>query len=41
MKIPDEKEVKEVLDTSNLLAAPSTDGIPSLLYHHCWPYHED
>ena len=37
MKIPDEKEVKEGLDKSNLLAAPSTDGIPSFLYHHCWP----
>ena len=37
MKLPDEKEVKEVLDKSNLLAAPGTDGIPSFLYHHCWP----
>ena len=36
-KIPDEKEVKKVLDSSNLLAAPGTDSIPSLLYHECWP----
>ena len=32
-----EKEVKIVLNKSNLLAAPGTDGIPSLLYHECWP----
>ena len=36
-KLPDEKEVKKVLDSSNLLAAPGTDSIPSLLYHECWP----
>ena len=36
MKLPDEKEVKEVLNKSNLLAAPGSDGIPSLLYHECW-----
>ena len=36
-KIPDEKEIKQVLDTSNLLAAPGTDCIPSLLYQECWP----
>ena len=35
-KLPDEMEVKKVLDASNLLAAPGTDGIPSLLYHKCW-----
>ena len=37
MVLPDEDEVKEVLTKSNLLAAPGTDGIPSLLYHECWP----
>ena len=37
LAIPDEDEVKEVLNKSNLLAAPGTDGIPSLLYHECWP----
>ena len=36
LRIPDEKEVKEVLNSSNLLAAPGTDGIPFLLYHECW-----
>ena len=36
MKIPDEQEIKEVLNKSNLLAAPGSDGIPSLLYHECW-----
>ena len=36
MKLPDQKEVKEVLNKSNLLAAPGSDGIPSLLYHECW-----
>ena len=36
-KLPDEQEVKKVLDASNLLAAPGTDSIPSLLYHECWP----
>ena len=35
-KVPDEEEIKKVLDRSNLLAAPGTDGIPSLLYHECW-----
>ena len=33
---PTEKEVKDVLSASNLLAAPGTDGIPSLLYNECW-----
>ena len=33
LKLPDEEEVKKVLDASNLLAAPGTDVIPSLLYH--------
>ena len=36
MKIPDLNDVKKVLDASNLLAAPGTDGIPSLLYSKCW-----
>ena len=36
LKTPYEKTVKEVLDASNLLAAPGTDGIPSLLYSKCW-----
>ena len=36
--VPDEAEVKEVLSASNLLAAPGTDGIPSLLYHECWHF---
>ena len=36
-KIPDEKEIKQVLDTSNLLATPGTDCTPSLLYQECWP----
>ena len=35
-KVPEEREIKEVLAKSNLLAAPGTDGIPSLLYHECW-----
>ena len=41
MNIPDAAEVKEVLKNSNLLAAPGTDGIPSLLYHECWPIMKD
>ena len=36
LAIPEEKEVKEVLSASNLLAAPGTDGIPALLYSECW-----
>ena len=36
MKLSDQKEVKDVLNKSNLLAAPGSDGIPSLLYHECW-----
>ena len=35
-KIPDEKEIKQVLGTSNLLAVSGTDCIPSLLYQECW-----
>ena len=33
---PTKEEVREVLSVSNLLAAPGTDGIPSLLYSVCW-----
>ena len=32
----DNDEVKKVLASSNLYAAPGTDGIPSLLYSRCW-----
>ena len=35
-KIPSMENVKEVLSASNLMAAPGTDGIPSLLYSKCW-----
>ena len=31
LSLPNKKDVKEVLADSNLLAAPGTDGIPSLL----------
>ena len=33
--IPEMKDVKEVVNSSNLFAAPGTDGIPSLLYSKC------
>ena len=33
---PTEEEVRKRLSRSNLLAAPGTDGIPSLLYNKCW-----
>ena len=33
---PDNDEVKKVLASLNLYAAPGTDGIPSLLYSRCW-----
>ena len=36
LKVPDMKVVKKVVDKSNLLAAPGTDGIPSYLYSKCW-----
>jgi hypothetical protein len=36
LSIPSMDNVKEVLADSNLLAAPGTDGIPSLLYSKCW-----
>ena len=34
--VPSKNEIKEVLQSSNLSAAPGTDSIPSLLYHICW-----
>ena len=33
---PTSKDVREVLSSSNLMAAPGMDGIPSLLYSTCW-----
>ena len=36
LSIPSLSDVKEILSASNLLAAPGTDGIPSLLYSKCW-----
>ena len=33
---PTSKEVREIVSSSNLMAAPGTDGIPSLLYSTCW-----
>ena len=36
LSTPTQAEVKQVLDDSNLQAAPGTDGIPSLLYSKCW-----
>ena len=33
---PDAEKVKQVVNSSNLYAAPGTDGIPSLLYKECW-----
>ena len=34
--LPTISEVKKRVSNSNLLAAPGTDGIPSLLYSVCW-----
>ena len=36
LKVPTMDFVKKVVDESNLLAAPGTDGIPSYLYSKCW-----
>ena len=36
LTLPEMSDVKKVLSKSNLLAAPGTDGIPSLLYSKCW-----
>ena len=33
---PTEDELKKVLTSSNLLAAPGIDGIPGLVYLECW-----
>ena len=35
-KHPDKAEVKESIWTSNLHAAPGTDGLTTFLYYHCW-----
>ena len=35
LTLPEMSDVKKVLSKSNLLAAPGTDGIPSLLYSKC------
>ena len=44
-KSPSKAELKEVLASSNLHAAPGTDGLTSYLYNECWdvlgdPLHE-
>ena len=36
LKLPTLERVKKVVSSSNLYAAPGTDGIPSLLYKECW-----
>ena len=36
LPLPCKEEVKEVLFSSNLKAAPGTDGLTSLLYKECW-----
>ena len=36
LALPDLEEVKDVLFSSNLKAAPGTDGLTSLLYKECW-----
>ena len=35
-KAPDKTEVKESVWSSNLHAAPGTDGLTTFLYYHCW-----
>ena len=35
-KLPSKEEVKNSVSTSNLHAAPGTDGLTSYFYHHCW-----
>ena len=35
-KIPDKKEVKASVFSANVDASPGTDGLPTLLYKHCW-----
>ena len=36
LALPCKDEIKEVLFSSNLKAAPGTDGLTSLLYKECW-----
>ena len=36
LKPPTVETVKEVVNSSNLYAAPGTEGLPSLLYKECW-----
>ena len=36
LSLPSLSDVKKRVSASNLLAAPGTDGIPSLLYSKCW-----
>ena len=36
LSLPSMSDVKKRVSASNLLAAPGTDGIPSLLYSKCW-----
>ena len=36
MKIPDKEEVKQSIWSSNLHAAPGSDGLTSFLYQQCW-----
>ena len=36
LAVPGLSDVKKRISNSNLLAAPGTDGIPSLLYSKCW-----
>ena len=36
LKPPTMETVQKVVNSSNLYAAPGTDGIPSLLYKECW-----
>ena len=36
MKRPDKEEVKKSVCSSNLHAAPGSDGLTSILYQQCW-----
>ena len=36
LSMPKMDDVKKVVSSANHIAAPGTDGIPSLLYHNCW-----
>ena len=35
-KLPSKSDVKKSIDTSNLHAAPGTDGLTTYFYHQCW-----